>query len=59
MKPSIEGRLALNEPLSHAAGHMRHESGHYFWDRLIANSPKASAPIASSLATSAPITKQR
>ena len=32
-------RVNLNEPYRTLVGHFRHESGHYFWDRLIANSP--------------------
>jgi hypothetical protein len=31
-------RLALHEPYRTLVGHLRHESGHYYWDRLIANS---------------------
>jgi hypothetical protein len=33
-------RLALGEPYRTLLGHMRHESGHYFWDRLVAVSPR-------------------
>ncbi|MET0520246.1 MAG: putative zinc-binding peptidase [Burkholderiaceae bacterium] len=29
-------RLAMHEPYRTLLGHFRHESGHYFWDRLIA-----------------------
>ncbi len=32
-------RLNFHEPYRTLVGHFRHESGHYFWDRLIANSP--------------------
>lgn len=32
-------RLALHEPYRTLVGHLRHESGHFYWDRLIANSP--------------------
>jgi hypothetical protein len=32
-------RLTLHEPYRTLVGHLRHESGHYYWDRLIANSP--------------------
>jgi hypothetical protein len=32
-------RLKLHEPYRTLVGHIRHESGHYYWDRLIANSP--------------------
>lgn len=28
-------RVALHEPYRTLLGHLRHESGHYFWDRLI------------------------
>ncbi|QXZ09529.1 putative zinc-binding peptidase [Comamonas sp. Y33R10-2] len=31
-------RLALREPLRTLIGHLRHESGHFYWDQLIANS---------------------
>ncbi len=31
-------RQGLGEPYRTLVGHMRHESGHYFWDRLIAGS---------------------
>ena len=32
-------RLELGEPYRTLLGHFRHESGHYYWDRLIAGSP--------------------
>lgn len=32
-------RTAMHEPYRTLLGHFRHESGHYFWDRLIASSP--------------------
>jgi hypothetical protein len=32
-------RLNLHEPYRTLVGHFRHESGHFYWDRLIANSP--------------------
>jgi hypothetical protein len=32
-------RSALHEPYRTLVGHFRHESGHYYWDQLIANSP--------------------
>lgn len=32
-------RLAFHEPYRTLVGHFRHESGHFYWDRLIANSP--------------------
>ena len=31
-------RLQMHEPYRTLIGHLRHESGHYYWDRLIANS---------------------
>jgi hypothetical protein len=30
-------RLAMNEPYRTLLGHFRHESGHYYWDRLVRN----------------------
>jgi hypothetical protein len=30
-------RTSLHEPFRTLAGHFRHESGHYYWDRLIGN----------------------
>jgi hypothetical protein len=30
-------RVQLHEPYRTLVGHFRHESGHYYWDRLIAN----------------------
>jgi hypothetical protein len=32
----IKRRLELHEPYRTLLGHLRHESGHYYWDRLIA-----------------------
>jgi hypothetical protein len=32
-------RSTLGEPYRTLLGHMRHESGHYYWERLIASSP--------------------
>jgi hypothetical protein len=32
-------RNQLNEPYRTLLGHFRHESGHYFWDRIIDNTP--------------------
>jgi hypothetical protein len=32
-------RLILHEPYRTLVGHLRHESGHFYWDQLIANSP--------------------
>jgi hypothetical protein len=34
-----ERRVSLHEPLRTLLGHFRHEIAHYYWDRLIANSP--------------------
>jgi hypothetical protein len=33
-------RLQMAEPYRTLLGHFRHESGHYYWDRLIKNSPR-------------------
>jgi hypothetical protein len=33
-------RLQLSEPYRTLLGHFRHEAGHYYWDRLIQNSPR-------------------
>jgi hypothetical protein len=33
-------RAAMGEPYRTLLGHMRHESGHYYWDRFIAGSPE-------------------
>src|SRR6185369_17734617 len=32
-------RISMHEPMRTLLGHFRHEIGHYYWDRLIANSP--------------------
>jgi hypothetical protein len=32
-------RTAMGEPYRALLGHFRHEIGHYFWDRLVANDP--------------------
>ena len=32
-------RLEMGEPYRTLLGHFRHESGHYFWDRLVATDP--------------------
>jgi hypothetical protein len=32
-------RLAMHEPYRTLVGHLRHESGHFYWNRLVANSP--------------------
>lgn len=31
----VRRRVALHEPYRTLVGHLRHESGHYFWDRLV------------------------
>ena len=36
----VRRRVAFHEPYRTLLGHLRHESGHYFWDLLIANGPK-------------------
>jgi len=33
-------RLEMGEPYRTLLGHFRHESGHYFWDRLVAPNPQ-------------------
>lgn len=33
----VKRRVELNEPYRTLLGHFRHESGHYYWDRLVAN----------------------
>ena len=32
-------RSSMHEPYRTLVGHFRHEVGHYYWDRLVANSP--------------------
>ncbi len=32
-------RLAMHEPYRTLLGHFRHESGHYYWDRLVRDTP--------------------
>jgi hypothetical protein len=36
-------RKALHEPYRTLLGHMRHESGHYYWNRLVENQPRIDA----------------
>ncbi|HVW08035.1 MAG TPA: putative zinc-binding metallopeptidase [Bryobacteraceae bacterium] len=36
-------RQSLHEPYRTLLGHFRHESGHYYWDRLIAGGPELEA----------------
>ena len=31
----MQRRVALHEPYRTLLGHLRHESGHYYWDRLV------------------------
>ncbi len=33
----VRTRLALHEPYRTLLGHLRHESGHFYWDRLVLN----------------------
>lgn len=35
----VKARIAMSEPYRTLLGHFRHESGHYYWDRLVAGSP--------------------
>lgn len=36
-------RAAMGEPYRTVLGHFRHESGHYYWDRLVRNSERIDA----------------
>src|SRR6202040_3123541 len=36
-------RVQMNEPYRTLLGHFRHESGHYFWDRLIRDTERIEA----------------
>jgi hypothetical protein len=36
----VRRRIALREPYRTLLGHLRHESGHYYWDRLIRDSER-------------------
>ena len=36
-------RVSLHEPYRTLLGHMRHESGHYYWDRLVRDSDRLQA----------------
>jgi hypothetical protein len=36
-------RVALHEPYRTLLGHLRHESGHYYWDRLIVDAGRVAA----------------
>ncbi len=35
-----EVRMAMGEPYRTLLGHLRHESGHYWWERLVQGSPR-------------------
>lgn len=39
----VRRRVALHEPYRTLLGHLRHESGHYYWDRLIADGGRIDA----------------
>lgn len=39
----VKRRVELNEPYRTLLGHFRHESGHYYWSRLIDRSPRLDA----------------
>jgi hypothetical protein len=39
----VRRRVALHEPYRTLLGHLRHESGHYFWDRLIKDQNRTEA----------------
>lgn len=39
----VRRRVELGETYRTLLGHFRHESGHYYWDRLIRNSPRIEA----------------
>ncbi len=39
----VRRRVELKETYRTLLGHFRHESGHYYWDRLIRNSPRIDA----------------
>ena len=50
----------MDEPYRTLLGHMRHESGHYYWDRLHPRArPQSSTSFERSSATSAPTTTRR
>ena len=36
-------RIALHEPYRTLIGHLRHESGHFYWDRLVRDADKLDA----------------
>jgi hypothetical protein len=39
----VRRRVALHEPYRTLLGHLRHESGHYYWDRLIEDGGRVDA----------------
>lgn len=39
----VRRRVALHEPYRTLLGHLRHESGHYYWDRLIRDQGRTDA----------------
>jgi hypothetical protein len=39
----VRRRLALHEPYRTLLGHLRHESGHYYWDRLVLEADQVDA----------------
>ena len=39
----VQRRLALHEPYRTLLGHLRHESGHYYWNRLVGNTGRLEA----------------
>jgi hypothetical protein len=39
----VKRRVQLNEPYRTLLGHFRHESGHFYWDRLVANTARHEA----------------
>ena len=42
-------REAMGEPYRTLLGHFRHESGHYFWDRLVGADPESSGVVSRSV----------
>ena len=39
----VQRRVALHEPYRTLLGHLRHESGHYYWDRLVRDNARVDA----------------
>ena len=62
-KPTIPSasarRSQMGEPYRTLLGHFRHEIAHYYWDRLVAQTRRASRSSASCSATSGRITARR